>query len=129
MAYGQVGKDSDLGFLEGPLICKSTDIMEEEIAHILHVFDLLSVLKEGRVRQALYLWIEINDKVQQELETRECPVLLLRRRPFPDTQLSLTAHWPSARKQRLPRCLPYEQGVPSQVGLCPGVRTAAAMSA
>lgn len=62
-----MGKDSDLGFLEGPLICKSTDIMEEEIAHILHVFDLLSVLKEGRVRQALYLWIEINDKVQQEL--------------------------------------------------------------
>lgn len=111
------------------MICKSTDIMEEEIAHILHVFDLLSVLKEGRVRQALYLWIEINDKVQQELETRECPVLLLRRRPFPDTQLSLTAHWPSARKQKLPRCLPYEQGVPSQVGLCPGMRTAAAMSA
>lgn len=82
MAYGQVGKDSDLGFLEGPLFCKSTDIMEEEIAHILHVFDLLSVLKEGRVRQALYLWIEINDKVQQELETRECR-LAFKKKAFP----------------------------------------------
>lgn len=116
MAYGQVGKDSDLGFLAGPLFCKSTDIVEEETAHIL--FILLSVLKEGRVRQTLYLWIEINSKVQPELETRECPVLLLGRRPFPDTQLSLTGHWSSARKQRLPRSLPYEQGVPSQVGLC-----------
>ena len=81
MAYGQVGKDSDLGFLAGPLFCKSTDIVEEETAHIL--FILLSVLKEGRVRQTLYLWIEINYKVQPELETRECPVLLLGRRPFP----------------------------------------------
>ena len=92
MAYGQVGKDSDLGFLAGPLFCKSTDIVEEETAHIL--FILLSVLKEGRVRQTLYLWIEINYKVQPELETRECPVLLLGRRPFPDTQLSLTGTGP-----------------------------------
>lgn len=97
------------------MFCKSTDIVEEETAHIL--FILLSVLKEGRVRQTLYLWIEINYKVQPELETRECPVLLSRR-PFPDIQVSLTGHWSSTRKQRLPRSLPYEQGVPSQVGLC-----------
>ena len=42
--------------------------MEEETAHILHVFILLSVLNGGIVRQTLSLWIEI--RVHPELEIR-----------------------------------------------------------
>lgn len=79
--------------------------MEEETSHLLRTFILLSVLYKGRVRQTLYVWIAINYKVQSKLEARECPVLLLGRRPFPDTQLSFSGHWSSDRKERFPRCL------------------------
>lgn len=76
----KVGEES--GFLEGQVLCNSTYVMKGERLALHHI--LSHQFSGPGQRQTLHLWTKVNYKVHSELETREHPVLLLRRRPFLD---------------------------------------------
>lgn len=96
----KVGKESGLGSLGGQGLCNSTSVMEEDIPSPPHTLTLKSSAQGHR--QTLYLYTDDNYRDKPEPETRECPVLLLGKRSFPDTQLSLTGPLSRSRKERLP---------------------------
>lgn len=123
----KVGKESGLGSLEGQGPCNSTSVMEEDIPSPPQTLTLKSSAQgHGQT--------DVNYRDKSEPETRECPVLLLRR-SFPDTQLSLTGPLSRSRKERLPdlsslpfisrelrqrlESLPRYHDTPSAMSACP----------